>query len=163
MGLDRLRADDPQGADYFTRKALYYLARFLRDLEVHTRERGGLWVLPDPKAEQTVADAVWMLRKPTPLTEIDESMLRLAIAGWEETATFVHATHTDTALKRIVDAWAIWMQACQCEDLEQPNEDCSVHQCLRWTSLFMSTLDAQWDMLADWYTATRHKTAVEPA
>jgi hypothetical protein len=163
VGLARLRSDAPAEADYFVRKSLYHHAAFLAELESFTRERGGLWVLPDPKAEQTVADAVWIIRDPTPLTEVDESVLRLAIGGWDEIATFMQATHTDAALRGRVETWRDWMQTCQCEDLERPKEDCSVHQCLRWAVSFMTTLDEQWDLLADWYDVPRPASAVDGA
>jgi hypothetical protein len=162
-GLAHMRSDKPTEADYFARKSLYYHACFLAELEIFTRERGGLWVLPDPKAEQTVADAVWLVRKPTPLTEIDESVLRLAIAGWEEVAIFVQATHTDTALRGLVESWRDWMRSCQCDDVERPRENCSVHQCLGWAMSFMTTLDEQWDLLADWYEVARPESMVDAA
>jgi hypothetical protein len=162
VGLARLRSDTPAEADNFVRKSLYHHAGFLAELESFTRERGGLWVLPDPKAEQTLADAVWMVRDSTPLTEIDESVLRLAIGGWQEIATFVQATHTDTALRGLVETWRDWMQSCRCEDLERPKEDCSVHRCLSWAVSFITTLDEQWDLLADWYEAVRPESVVRP-
>jgi hypothetical protein len=163
VGLARLRSDTPAEADYFVRKSLYHHATFLAELEGFTRERGGLWVLPDPKAEQMIADAVWMIRDPTPLTEVDESVLRLAIGGWQEIATFMQATHTDTALRGLVETWQDWMGSCRCEDLGHPGSGCPVHQCLRWTATFMSTLDTQWDLLADWYEVPRPPSAVDAA
>lgn len=159
QGLARVRAENADEAHYFTRKSLYYHARFLYELALYQREGGGLWVLPDPAAEQLVADAVWMIRKPTPLSEVDESMLRLATAEWTELATFFQETHHDAALRRIATMWQEWMHSCAC-DLDSPNEDCAVHQCLHWTNAFISTLDAQWDVLADWYQVTRPESAV---
>jgi hypothetical protein len=163
LALQNLRNNEAGDADYFVRKSLYYHACFLTELEAFTRQRGGLWVLPDPKAEQLVADAVWMIRKPTPLTEIDESVLRLAVGGWEEIATFVQATHTDAALRRIVETWRAWITSCSCKNLERPQKACSVHQSLGWTESFMRALDEQWDLLADWYDVPRPDTIVKPA
>jgi hypothetical protein len=163
VGLAHFRSDATAEADHFVRKSLYHHAAFLAELECFTRERGGLWVLPDPKAEQTLADAVWMIRDPTPLTEIDESVLRLAIGGWQEIATFVQAAHTDAALQGLVETWRDWMQSCQCEGLERADDDCSVHQCLNWAASFMTTLDEQWDLLADWYEVPRPPSAVDVA
>ncbi|MGH2911847.1 MAG: hypothetical protein ACRDJ3_05165 [Solirubrobacteraceae bacterium] len=160
MALASLHGDTPGDTDYFVRKSLYYHACFLTELERFTRDRGGLWVLPDPAAEQTVADAVWMIRKPTPLTEFDESILRLAIAGWGEIATFVQATHTDTALVSLVDRWREWIGSCGCHDPEEPQQECQVHRCLSWVQAFMTTLDGQWDLLADWYEVPRPQSVV---
>src|ERR1700733_17212 len=161
-GLAAAHADHGDDVDYFARKSLYYNARFLYELQQYQRDGGGLWILPNPTAEQLVADAVWMLRKPTPLSEVDESMLRLAIASWDELAAFFDATYRDTALKRITADWQAWMQACSC-DLENASEDCTVHQCLHWTDTFILMLDAQWDDLADWYQVARPGSAVDLA
>ncbi len=163
VGLARLRSDAAAEADYFVHKSLYHYAGFLAELESFTREHGGLWILPDPKVEQTVADAVWMIRDPTPLTEIDESVLRLAIGGWQEIATFVQATHTDAALRGLVEIWRGWLSSCRCEDLERPDSDCLPHQCLSWSTTFMSALDTQWDLLADWYEIPRPPSTVDAA
>ncbi len=158
-GLAQLRAENADDADYFARKSLYYNARFLHELLLYQDERGGLWILPDPASEQLVADAVWMIRKPTSLTEVDESMLRLATAEWAELALFFQATYRDAALKRITASWQEWLRSCAC-DLGSPSDGCAVHQCLHWTAIFISTLDAQWDTLADWYEITRPDSVV---
>ena len=159
-GLAQLQTGAADDVDYFTRKSLYYYAGFVNEVQRFIRERGGLWVLPDPASEQLVADATWMIRQPTPLNEIDESMLRLAIAEWSETATFIQATHHDAALKRITASWGEWMCSCACEDQGKPMEECQVHQCMHWGSTFTSTLEAQWDALADWYEVGRPKSVV---
>jgi len=163
VGLAQLRTDTPTEADYFVRKSLYYQACFLTELEGFIRERGGLWVLPDPTAEQALADAVWIIRDSTSLTEIDESILRLAVGGWGEIATFVQATHTDAALQGLVETWRDWIGACRCEDLERPDSGCAPHQCLHWAATFMSALDTQWDLLTDWYEIPRPRSAVDAA
>jgi hypothetical protein len=160
MALLKLRAGETADTDYFIRKSLYYHACFLTELEAFTRDHGGLWVLPDPKAEQLVADAVWMIRKPTSLTEIDESILRIAVGCWREIATFVQATHTDTALRGLAETWRAWVASCACKSTEHPQPDCSVHQSLSWAASFMSALDEQWDLLADWYDVPRPASAV---
>jgi len=162
LAVASLRSGEPEDPDYFTRKSLYYLACFLRDLEAFTRQRGGLWIMPHPKAENTVADAVWLLRKPTPLTELDESMLRLAVDAMPEAAVFVKFTYTDQALQRLVVNWREWIDSCDCPDVEQPEANCRVHQTIGWARTFMGILDAQWDLLADWYEVPRTGTVVDP-
>jgi hypothetical protein len=160
LALAALREAATDDVDHFARKSLYYYARLLAELERFVRERGGLWVFPDPAAEQTIADATWMLRRPTSVTEIDESLLRLAVAGWPETALFVQATHRDAALRRIVADWTNWVASCHCDDVEHPHNGCIVHECMRWAEAFITTLDAQWDLLADWYEIPRPRSSV---
>jgi hypothetical protein len=156
----RLRISEPEAFDRTARKSLYYYARFLAELHRFTAQRGGLWVLPDPVAEQKVADATWMMRQPTPLGEVDESMLRIAVTAWDEIAPFVQATYRDAALRRIAASWIDWLQACACEDAENRNKDCGVHECLHWGTFFITTLETQWDGLADWYEVERPQSAV---
>jgi hypothetical protein len=162
LAVTSYRDDNAADPDYFVRKSLWYYGCFARELEDFTRDRGGLWVLPDPKAEQIIADAVWMLRKPTPLTELDESILRLAITGFDEMATFTQATNTDTALRRLIDLWRTWIESCECSDPKRPRKDCSVHQCTSWAAAFMDALNQQWDLLTDWYDVPRPQSVVDP-
>lgn len=163
LALVHLRDSDTDELDYFSRKALYHYAYFLGELHGFVREHGGLWVLPDSHAEQTIADATWMLRRPIPVTELDESLLRIALAGWPEMALFQHATHRDPALRRIVGTWASWIASCDCPTADQPAEGCAVHESLRWANSFTDTVESQWDHLADWYTVPRPTSQVEAA
>lgn len=163
LALVHRRDRDADELDYFSRKALYHYAYFLSELHGFVREHGGLWVLPDAHAEQTIADATWMLRKPIPVTELDESMLRIALEGWPEMALFVQATHHDHALHRITDTWARWIATCECPAADRPAESCAVHESLHWANNFTDTIEAQWDHLADWYTLPRPTSQVEAA
>jgi hypothetical protein len=156
------RDGNPTEADYFIRMSLWYYGCFVTELEEFTRHRGGLWITPDPKAEQTLADAAWLLRKPTPLTELDESLLRIAVTGFDEMAVFTQATHTDTALRRLTGLWRTWIESCDCVNPKRPRRRCAVHQCTSWAASFMDTLDQQWDLLADWYDVPRPPSAVDP-
>jgi len=155
------QSGDADELDYFSRKALYYYSWFLWELHAFQHAHGGLWILPDPAAEQTIADATWMLRKPLALTELDDSILRLAIDGWPELAHFVQATYRDAALRRIISTWTDWLASCACSASEDPADGCLVHECLLWTDSFADTLDAQWDQLADWYAVDRPSSAVD--
>jgi hypothetical protein len=156
------RHDNHDDTDYYTRKSLWYYGCFARELEAFTRDRGGLWITPDLKAEQTIADAVWMLRKPTPLTELDESLLRIAVNGFDEMAAFIPATHTDTTLQHLTDLWRAWIESCKCANPKRPRKQCAVHQCTSWAAAFMKTLDQQWDLLVDWYDVPRPESVVKP-
>lgn len=157
------RKNNPDDTDYYTRKSLWYYGCFARELEEFTRQRGGLWITPDLKAEQTIADAIWMLRKPTPVTDLDESVLRLAVTGFDEMAAFIPATHTDTSLLRLTDLWRAWIESCECANPKRPRKRCAVHQCTSWAAAFMDTLNQQWDLLVDWYDIPRPASVVKPS
>ncbi len=157
------RAECPADAEYFMRKSLYYYARFVTELDIFIRQHGGLWVLPDSAAEDTIADAMWLIRKPTPLTELDDSILRMTVTAMPEAAVFFDATYREPSLTRQVETWSAWISSCSCEADGSPDPDCGVHQTLGWARAFMDTLDAQWDLLADWYELPRRGSAVDPA
>jgi hypothetical protein len=162
LAVASVRESNDDGTDYFVRESLWYYACFVRRLEEFTCERGGLWVTPDRAAEQRLADAVWLIRKPITMNRVDESVLRIAVTGFDELAVFVQATHTDTALRGLTERWRTWIASCGCTDLEQPHEDCPVHQSTRWATFFMNTLNGQWDLLADWYDVPRPESLVNP-
>lgn len=163
LALSYSREGDSAETDYFTRKSLWYYACFVNELEKFTQELGGLWIMPNPKAEQIIADAVWMLREPSPLNELDESILRISLNGLTEMALFVQATHTDQALRRIYDGWLAWIASCKCAKPKKPRKDCSLHQCIHWCASFVDNLNEQWDSLADWYDVPRPESVVVPS
>jgi hypothetical protein len=145
---------------FYCRKSLWYYARFLTDLEAFNVERGGLWVTPDPAAEQRIADAVWLLREPTPFSELDDSILRLSAASISELAVFFTVLDEPTLLA-LNERWQTWVQGCRC-DLDQPGAACNVHAALEQMRTFMGDLDTQWDLLADWYDVPRPASQVDP-
>ena len=85
------RNDNSDEADYYTRKSLWHYGCFARELEGFTRQRGGLWITPTSGQSRQIADAVSMPHKPTPLTELDESVLRIAVVSFDEMAAFIPA------------------------------------------------------------------------
>jgi hypothetical protein len=68
--------------DYFTRNSLWHYACFLSRMDAFENELGGLWITPDPKAEQLIADAGWFIRKSTPMTKKpSENLLRAGLCS----------------------------------------------------------------------------------
>ncbi len=149
-------------ADMFTRKSLYYYAKYLTQLERFQAECGGLWILPNTKTENAIADSTWLIRKPMPLGEVEESMLRLTFAKHPELAPFMHATFAEPYLQPIVRTWRNWIHACKCAKPKRARKDCKVHKTITRAALYMETLDEQWDYLADWYHLPRPGSIVDP-
>jgi hypothetical protein len=116
LAVQSMRDKNDADADYFVRESLWYYSCFVRELEDFTCRRGGLWVTPNPAAEQTLADAVWLLRKPTVMNQLDDSVLRLAVTGYGELAVFVQATYNDAALLSLTERWRTWVESCACAD-----------------------------------------------
>jgi hypothetical protein len=160
--LRHLRRAETADAELFTRKSLYYYAEYLAQLERFTTDFGGLWILPNTTTEDAIADACWLIREPVPLSEIDESILRLTLTAYPELAPFIHATFAEPYLQPIVRAWRDWIHACKCARPRRPRKDCEVHKTVGWITLYMDALDEQWDFLADWYQRPRPGTVVDP-
>jgi hypothetical protein len=162
LALHHHKRVEVAAAELFTRKSLYYYAKYLAELKHFEDERGGLWILPNTKTENAIADSSWLIRKTSPLTEVDESMLCVALAEFPELALFIHATFTEPYLQPIVNPWRDWIYACQCARPRHPRKDCKIHKTIKWAALYMDALDAQWDFLADWYHLPRPGSAVDP-
>jgi hypothetical protein len=162
LALEAFRAEDAIGVDARLRKALYYFAAYLAELERFYDEHGLLWILPNAQAEDAVSDATWFIRKYTSLGEYDQSILRLAFTQQRELAPFAHATYTWRSLNGIVLRWRRWAESCPCSNLKRPRRTCEVHAALRWATFFMDAMEAQWASLTDWYDVSREGSQVEP-
>ncbi len=162
MALRHRRQGETADAELFTRKSLFYYAVYLTQLECFADRYGGLWILPNTKTENAIADSSWLIRKPIPLSEVDESILRLTLATHAQLALFMHATFAVPHLQPIVCIWRDWIHACKCARPRRPRQDCKVHQAITWITLYMDALDEQWDSLADWYQHPRPGTVVDP-
>jgi hypothetical protein len=150
----------PEGFEQYATKALWHYARFVTELEKFSLEHGGLWITPNPAAEQTIADAVWKLRAASPFSELDDSVLRIAIADIDEMAIFFVSVPNDAAMRGLSEKWQTWLGGCSCG--ETASESCTVHQCIKWSQAFVEAVDSEWDRLADWYDIARPSSAVQP-
>jgi hypothetical protein len=162
IALDARQHGDTAEADLFIRKSLYHHAGFLTELKSFVSQHGGLWIFPDTRSEDDIADSSWFIREPIRLGEINESILRTTLANAPEVTLFMHATYTDRHLQPILDVWQKWIQSCQCSRLNRPRNDCRVHATIRWASFYMDAVEAQWDFLADWYDLPRPGTKIDP-
>jgi len=162
LGLDHFRKGETVDAEMFIRKSFYYYARYLTELECFQTEYGGLWILPNTKTEDAIADSTWCIRKPTPLSEIEDSILRLTFTRHPELALFMHATFVEPYLQPIMHVWRDWVHACKCAYSKNPHTDCKVHETITWAAFYMDGLEEQWDFLADWYQLPRPGTMIEP-
>lgn len=160
--LDAIRYRDSAKAELFMRKSLYYYVTFLDKLRHFGSERGGHWILPDTTTEDAIADSMWFVRKPTPFTEIDESILHLTFEQVPDLISFIYETYRRQYLQDIVTRWCEWVYSCRCVRHNRPRNDCQVHATIRWARFYMGALDEQWDFLADWYDLPRPGTRVDP-
>jgi hypothetical protein len=159
--IEHLRSDNTAEADLMARKALYYYTDFVARLEVFTRN-GGLWLFPDREAEQRIANAVYLIRSPTPLTEIDQSVLRLVMPAGGEVALFIDATYRDVAARVLAEKWLAWLRSCRCRLGAAADPACLVHKTATECCVYEDLVDAEWDSLVDWYDVGR-PPKVEPS
>jgi hypothetical protein len=167
-GIEQLlyyfRADAPDDAlsretrDHWLRMSLYYYTRLLAEIEEFERQYGCLWILPDTYAEARVATAVWTIQAAPFIdtAKYGESILRLGLRAFPESAAFVKATYTDAALQEWTNGWEDWLSECKCKRPKTPRSDCTVHSLLGVLRSYMLHIDEQWDLLADWYGAPTH-------
>jgi hypothetical protein len=162
MAIDHLRHDEVPEAELFIRKSLYYDARFLTAVKLFKAQNGGLWILPDTRTEDAIADAIWFVRKPMPCSEVTDSLLRITFAQAPELAPFLHETFANRQLQPIVTEWREWIARCRCARPNRPRRDCDIHATIEWARFYMEAVDAQWDFLSDWYDLPRPGTTVDP-
>jgi hypothetical protein len=162
MALHHDRQGDGIERDWFTRKSLFYYAVFLVELDQFVTQHGGLWIFPDTRTEDAIADAMWYVRRPVPLTEVDESTMRIGLSRTPEMAPFLQEGLTHDDLAPLASRWTKWIGTCKCRYLKRPRRDCNVHATIGWARFYMNAVEAQWDFLADWYDLPRPGTTVDP-
>jgi hypothetical protein len=156
IALERTREADRtrQECEHWARMTLYHYACVLTELESFEQEFGCLWLLPNPEAEAHVATAVWSIQV-GPFEEslpLGGSILRLGIRTYSEAAQFVDATYCDAALQAMASFWEAWLSACKCaKPAKRHRQNCTVKMFTEFLALYLMEMDAQWDVLADWY------------
>lgn len=162
LGIHHHTRGELGDADWFIRKSLYYYARFLSDLSHFVSQHGGLWILPDTRTEDAIADSMWYVRKPMPSTEVSDSILLICFTATRDLAPFLHDTFVNRSLQPILAVWHEWVVSCRCQRPKKPRKDCAVHCTIEWARFYMDALEKQWDFLADWYDLPRPGTTVDP-
>lgn len=155
LALESRREGSLDDTEIYIRLAFCNHAYFLTELDSFVLQQGGLWILPDTRTEDAIADSTWFLREPMPLTKIDESILRMAFASSEELAMFLHATYVNHELRPIMAKWRKWVHSCECARSSRPRRKCGLHASISWLAFYMDALEAQWDFLADWFDLPR--------
>jgi hypothetical protein len=146
--------DGPAGqARNYARYALYAHTWFLLELKKFMARHGGLWLLSSQDRETRTADAVYRIGLHSPLTEEDDSWLRLALsrAPDQEQLAFAQALEADSRGSTIHAKWQKHVAACACPSDEQPEPACRVHLTLSACDDYCRFIDEDWDRIADWY------------
>jgi hypothetical protein len=144
----------------FALSSLHFYARFLCSLQDFQQQYGGLWLLPDVRAEQTAADAVWHITSRSPFRGLHDSQLRTTLANSSsELSAFANQVSQDQELTALLATWKSWL--AECDDRCGDAGTCRPHQLLRACLSYISSIDAGWDSLSDWYQVQRPDTTVD--
>ena len=147
------REGDAENMDEYAAYALFHYTDFLTHLHGFQRDFGGMWLLSNRQAEETVSEAVHEIWLNVPLNERDASWLRMVMTEVEprEVHSFMAMTeevHTGTNLRA---EWKQWVaDSVNHEDAEK--SAAVVLGCCR---TYMETIDAEWYRVADWYRDER--------
>lgn len=164
--LGYLRDGETEEADIIDRlvNLSWRYAQFLRELERFVEVEGGVWLLSDLDAEETVADALYGIGYHVPFGDADDSWLRLLLkqSAGEELEPFAdQLMATGDRCKLLLDAWRGWARSCNL----RPDDDdprCEVHAWLASATTFLDLIDEDWRKVADWYHAAGPGLSLSP-
>jgi hypothetical protein len=146
--------DGPEGqARNYARFALFAYAEFKLELAKFKTRHGGLWLLSDQQIENQTADAVYRIGWHNPLTEEDDSWLRitLAQAAHREQFHFRQLLDSSSTGTSIHAKWQKHVASCGCPSDDTPLPDCQVHLTISACDDYVHLIDEDWDRIADWY------------
>jgi hypothetical protein len=130
--------------------AFFAYTRFSVELERFLAEHGGMWVLTNQDAEVDVADAVHQVWWYTPLSERDDSWLRMALGATEtlELHEFLSLLERTTPTgPALLAEWREWCEGCSCA-VDRPHPACRLHQVVHYIDLYLDIIEAEWQRVA---------------
>lgn len=158
--------EQAQGHAHF---GLYHYAKFKWEVKQFDIASGGLWILPDAEAEQTLADAAYKITWYSPYNEMDDSFFRNLIAESrdQEMYGFIKGLFATEPGRLNEQEWQDWAAECECtwepaasrDDEPFPtwrhhkgiSERCDVHQVIVACGTYLDLVDQGWRQVADWY------------
>ncbi len=144
---------------------LWRRAQFTRAIDRFIEDFGGLWLLSDPNKESLVAAAIRQIDVLAPGGENDDSWLRiqLAQAAENELDSFGDLIWRSEQGKEMTQLWLEWASRCRCalDNDESPRPTCDVHAWLGACDQFITLIDEDFDLVADWYRETRSPEYLE--
>jgi hypothetical protein len=152
--LKRALAEKREGGnelDRFATSSLYHFARYWWEVEVNTRNYGGMVLLLDAQTEGQIADAISLIRQSSPFHEREGSALARAVSRRGDLLIgFEDALQTDPAFSQLLEIWKAWIAACECQR-HLPATDCDVHKVISQCRIYVMGVQQGWYDFADWY------------
>jgi hypothetical protein len=124
---------------------LWFMARFLSEVEAFARDMDGVWMMPEPAADNEAKSAIELTIWNQPFNERGRSWLRTAIAQVPggELFDFAKRVHDGPDGNELLGLWEQWLETCKC-DPDQPAEDCRPHRVIDQAERFDIVVEEQW-------------------
>lgn len=134
------------------RSSLYFYAWYLVEIDRFVRERGGLWILTNPRAEQEVPETLAALEQAAGLREEAESWLRVTLraSADRELVPFLEALGRHTYGQRAFEQWCLLIDSCECSPTAR-DHGCRVHRIIALCRRYNELIDEDWYAVVGWY------------
>lgn len=132
--------------DRFVRSSLYFFSWMLLALMRFQRDRGGLWVLDDPIAEQEAADVLYAVILASGLSTEDQSWLRTKLAESgkkQEMVAYWEQLIRGPRTQDICQKWHRFLRSCLCTPT-RVQDSCRVHSTIRHAKRYCDLIDEDW-------------------
>jgi hypothetical protein len=143
----------------YARSALYRYAQFLLEIKRFMARHGGMWLFSDPKRETEIGDMVYRIGWHNPINEENDSWLRRALATsqLEEAHPFYGQLKSSSQGQMIHDIWQKFVRDGHEAAVAGDTAASQVHSTITACHEYVNALDAEWLLIADWYTPASKK------
>jgi hypothetical protein len=130
---------------------LWLLARFETEMEASWRDFGGVWLMPDPAADDEAKAAVEQVQWVHPFNERGRAWFRITLKQSKgELYEFARRVHDGPDGNELLGMWEQWLEACKCED-DHRNPGCQPHRLIDQAERFDIVVEEQWPKVRDRY------------
>jgi len=125
---------------------LWYLARFLSEVDAFGKDMGGIWMMPDPAADDDAKSAIDLVVWDTPFNERGRSWLRTTLAQVTngELFDFAERVHDGPDGNELMGLWEQWLRTCRCDLDREPSQDCRPHRVVDQAERFDIVMEENW-------------------
>ncbi len=132
---------------------MWYVARFLYEVEEFNRALGGIWFMPERAADDEAKVAIDLVLWHQPFNERGRSWLRIAIAQVPagELFDFAERLHDGPDGNEMLGLWEQWLKSCRCDLEAEPDQDCRPHRVIDQAERFDIVVEEQWPLVRERY------------
>ena len=120
-------------------------------LSMLIEDLGGNWIVSTPEAEDELVNSEYEARVLLPISEHDESKLRLALRRADTPELESFESELDKSVRtRVVRRLKNWADRCDCNP-RRPKRSCEPHRTVKVCDTFTTALEREWYRLGAWY------------